>query len=382
MECLLRSDLRQLQVSEETGAGRGFCVEALGDDPQILLPRIDIHPVGARFLLDTTLPTESMVQLFYQSPGSHEFSEAESMSASLPAGRSTFEFVLDTPLNGRFRLDPGNARGCYHIHAITILQACEIHPLISPEASPGEIQSHQVRDVRMTSSGLKFNAVGRDPYFVFPLVQMKPEAATVRLDISLQRGAMVQLYYQTVPQAIFSEELSRSESLTAGRHVLEWVIDRPLNGAFRLDPGNMPWEYCIHKMEILQSYHRVEVSMERLFEAATHTHQIDHIHAAHDRFTFQATGVDPYLVLPRVKLLPKPLKVVLDITVPEAVLVQLFYKTDSTVEFEEALSCRSHCAAGRHMVEFQIDGPVDGSFRLDPGTLPGAYTIHTWEFLQ
>jgi hypothetical protein len=61
---------------------------------------------------------------------------------------------------------------------------------------------------------------------------------------------MVQLFYQTESGPQITEEQSVQASVPAGRQTLEWRIDRPLNGIFRLDPGNGPGEYAIHNIEI------------------------------------------------------------------------------------------------------------------------------------
>jgi hypothetical protein len=61
---------------------------------------------------------------------------------------------------------------------------------------------------------------------------------------------LVQLFYQTTGNPVIAEENSVKTALPAGRHVIEWTIDAPLNGIFRLDPGNAPGEYRLHKIEI------------------------------------------------------------------------------------------------------------------------------------
>jgi hypothetical protein len=200
--------------------------------------------------------------------------------------------------------------------------------------------------------------------------------------MTLQRQAMVQLYYQTRSENSFNERLSKSESRPAGRHVFEWFIDEPLNGVFRLDPGNMPWEYHIHGIELFQTGYSKSLPLDRLFLEATQVNQIEEIRSDANSCEFQATGEDPYIVFPRLELLLKPAKAVLDITVPANVIVQLFHQTGSGSGFEESSSRQTTCTTGRHLLEFPIEAAVNGCFRLDPGNLPGIYRIHKVEFLQ
>jgi hypothetical protein len=382
LDQLAGSHSRHLRVVETSKFEDNFTFKALNEDPQIFLPQIDIPPVGALVRLDISLPAESMVQLFYQTLDFTEFIEENSISISRPAGRHIVEFLVDHPLNGVFRLDPGNSAGLYHIHAIEILQFCHFYSLLPQNVLQENLQPHQIRDIRLTDEGLFLKATGRDPSFLLPKVKIKEEPAVVRLDMTLQRQAMVQLYYQTRSENSFNERLSKSESRPAGRHVFEWFIDEPLNGVFRLDPGNMPWEYHIHGIELFQTGYSKSLPLDRLFLEATQVNQIEEIRSDATCCEFQATGEDPYIVFPRLELLPKPAKAVLEITVPENVIVQLFYQTDSGSAFEESSSLRVNCPAGRNSLEFSIVAAVNGYFRLDPGNLPGIYRIHKVEFLQ
>jgi hypothetical protein len=382
LEQLAGSNSKNLRVVETSKFEDIFAFEALNEDPQIFLPKIDIPPVGALLRMDISLPDESMVQLFYQTLDFTEFIEENSISISRPAGRHIVEFLVDRPLNGFFRLDPGNSSGLYHIHAIEILQFCHFYSLLPQNVLQENLQPHQIRDIRLTDEGLSLKATGRDPSILLPKLKIKGEPSVVRLNMTLQRHCMVQLYYQTRLEHAFHERLSKTESRPPGRHVIEWFINEPLNGVFRLDPGNMPWEYHIHKIELFQTGYAKSLPLDHLFLEATQVNQIEEIRSDANSCEFQATGEDPYILLPRLELLSKPVKAVVEITVPRNVIVQLFYQTDSESGFEESSSLRVNCPAGRNLLEFPIEAAVNGSFRLDPGNLPGIYRIHKIEFLQ
>jgi hypothetical protein len=91
-------------------------------------------------------------------------------------------------------------------------------------------------------------ALDHDPYFHVPPVAAMPAGATVVVDITLPGERMVQLYYQTIQRPQFCEEQSLKAALPGGRHRIELAIGDQLNGKFRLDPGNGPGEYRLHRL--------------------------------------------------------------------------------------------------------------------------------------
>lgn len=107
-----------------------------------------------------------------------------------------------------------------------------------------------LEEVRVGDDGVRFRATDADPYFHLPPVPPFPDGATVSLELTVPAERMVQLFYQTESDPRITEDQSEKQPLPPGRHTLEWRIDRPLNGIFRLDPGNGPGEYVIHKIEI------------------------------------------------------------------------------------------------------------------------------------
>lgn len=107
----------------------------------------------------------------------------------------------------------------------------------------------ELRDARLDAGDAVLASTGFDPSFVLPEVPPMPSGATAVVDLTLPGDRLVQLYYQTPESPSFAEERSVRAALPAGRHRIEWRIDSPLSGVFRLDPGNAPGEYRIHRLE-------------------------------------------------------------------------------------------------------------------------------------
>jgi hypothetical protein len=102
----------------------------------------------------------------------------------------------------------------------------------------------------LEEGALCFTSTGDDPYFHLPPAPSFREGAKVAIELTLPGERLVQLFYQTTDKPEFTEENSVTKILPAGRNRVEWPIKAALNGAFRLDPGNGPGEYRIHKIEI------------------------------------------------------------------------------------------------------------------------------------
>ena len=107
----------------------------------------------------------------------------------------------------------------------------------------------ELRDARQDAGDAVLVSTGFDPSFELPPVAPMPSGATAVVELTLPGDRLVQLYYQAPGSPSFAEERSVRAALPAGRHRIEWRIDAPLSGAFRLDPGNAPGEYRIHHVE-------------------------------------------------------------------------------------------------------------------------------------
>jgi hypothetical protein len=135
--------------------------------------------------------------------------------------------------------------------------ASDLQPRNQTRSIPPEkllAESELVRGIanaRVDGSDVVFTATDFDPYFHLPHQPAMPGGAKVLVELTLPAERLVQLFYQTTANPVIAEENSLKTALPGGRHVIEWTIDAPLNGIFRLDPGNAPGEYRLHKIEIL-----------------------------------------------------------------------------------------------------------------------------------
>lgn len=105
--------------------------------------------------------------------------------------------------------------------------------------------------------------------------------------------------------------------------------------------------------------------------------QVEQLHCEGGDLVFHSTGNDPYLHLPRVPLDPEQECILLiDITSPVPTGAQVFYSTRQAPNYSEANSLRWSAPAGRHKRQLKLPASLNGHFRIDPGTHPGAYRIH------
>ena len=119
-DSLLSSSSLVRGISRVRMEGTDVCFEATADDPYFHLPPVAPMPGGAVMSLDITLPADRIIQLYYQTPRIQQFCEDQSVKLVAPAGRHRVDFRIHVPLNGHFRLDPGNGPGEYRIHRVSI----------------------------------------------------------------------------------------------------------------------------------------------------------------------------------------------------------------------------------------------------------------------
>ena len=126
------------------------------------------------------------------------------------------------------------------------------------EVSNGNLLSKKnlwsgINNVRSENGEIHFTATNDDPIIVLPTLPLHPGNVVINMDITTPAPTMAQLFYQTVSTSEFSEQLSLKKNLDAGRHTISWRIkETQFNGVFRLDPGSMPGDYTIHRVEVCQ----------------------------------------------------------------------------------------------------------------------------------
>ncbi len=125
----------------------------------------------------------------------------------------------------------------------------------------------------------------------------------------------------------------------------------------------------------------LEILGKDVFNPQGYFHKIKGINAKDGDLVFTSTGNDPYFQLPSLPKMPRGAKVSLEITLPKKQMVQLFFQEIGKPEFSEKNSLIVVRDAGRQTIEWNLTAPLNGNFRLDPGTSPGEYRIHKFRFV-
>ena len=110
-----------------------------------------------------------------------------------------------------------------------------------------------INNVRSENNEIHLTATDNDPYIVLPALPLHPGNVVMNMDITTPNSCTAQLFYQTVATNEFSEHLSLRKTLVTGRNTISWRLkESQLNGVFRLDPGDGPGHYTIHRVEVCQ----------------------------------------------------------------------------------------------------------------------------------
>ncbi len=124
------------------------------------------------------------------------------------------------------------------------------------------------------------------------------------------------------------------------------------------------------------------VTNKSIFKKSKLQNQITNITLNEDGVAFTSTGIDPYFILPKLKL-PKTVKLMkIDISVPANTELQLFYKTSTSGAYCEENSVKKTSREGKNQIHLEIPAwEIVGLLRLDPGAVAGKYIIHNIEFV-
>jgi hypothetical protein len=102
--------------------GDRLIVDALGDDPFVMLPVTDAPGTGSAIVkIDMDSREDAMIQLFYSRHGGGRYLEPHSIKQLISAGRQVGYFELaPMDLSGPLRLDTGATPGTLVIYSIEI----------------------------------------------------------------------------------------------------------------------------------------------------------------------------------------------------------------------------------------------------------------------
>ncbi|CAN5674600.1 hypothetical protein BH20VER1_BH20VER1_19860 [soil metagenome] len=249
-------------------------------------------------------------------------------------------------------------------------------------------------------NGLAVTANDVDPQVILPRLNLPAGETALRVVIESPAETRLQLYYQTASAPDFDPSRIVTANLKKGANSVLLIINEPeLNGVFRLDPGEVAGTYLISGLELFTSTPLAVPSETRTPEqlageffaadnvvfSAAHSGELKAIEPVKDvtmrdgdGFTFEATSSDPNLLLPEFPVGDQPLLIQVIITVPKATTLQVFWPDAGG--YDEGHAASQQLQPGKNTVFLKIPaGEWSGRVRLDPGMVPGSYTIDAIE---
>ena len=109
-----------------------------------------------------------------------------------------------------------------------------------------KIQLHSINDQYCI-----FTSEGDDPHFVIPFKVRPIIRSAIRLKITVPMDTFVNIYFKNGIFQQFSENRTLRFQVRPGTH--ELFIELPgkrFPGAIRIDPGDVPGKYIIHRLEM------------------------------------------------------------------------------------------------------------------------------------
>jgi hypothetical protein len=125
----------------------------------------------------------------------------------------------------------------------------EVRMAISGSDPASMVPAHQV-EVLPGDDHIALRSSGRDPYLYLPSIDPSGLGSMMRVEIESPGHTAVQVYYGTADEPGYSEQRSVRVPSYRGRNTV--YIDLPAEacGRLRLDPGDLPGEYRLHRLEI------------------------------------------------------------------------------------------------------------------------------------
>jgi 2-polyprenyl-3-methyl-5-hydroxy-6-metoxy-1,4-benzoquinol methylase len=99
---------------------------------------------------------------------------------------------------------------------------------------------------------LRLQATGHDPYLYLPPLDAPLQRAIMRIDIDAPGHSILQVFHATSEQPDYAEERSTCVPIYRGRNTVLVELPAGVVGRLRLDPGEMPGEYRLHRIELRQ----------------------------------------------------------------------------------------------------------------------------------
>jgi len=123
-----QAGIKQLKVVHDVrvrAASESITLTVEGNDPQLILPAIDRCGVELAVMrLEMTSPAATVVQLFYMTETSRNYTEKYSVARLIAKGRNTIYIPIPKiAARNRLRLDVGKVPGTYDLHSLVIRSA-------------------------------------------------------------------------------------------------------------------------------------------------------------------------------------------------------------------------------------------------------------------
>ncbi|MDG4551617.1 MAG: class I SAM-dependent methyltransferase [Candidatus Contendobacter sp.] len=97
---------------------------------------------------------------------------------------------------------------------------------------------------------LRLQASGHDPYLYLPPLDAPLPRAIMKIDIDAPSHSILQVFHTTREQHDYAEERSIRMPIYRGRNLLLVELPAGVTGRLRLDPGEMPGEYRVYRIEL------------------------------------------------------------------------------------------------------------------------------------
>lgn len=126
-----------------------------------------------------------------------------------------------------------------------------LHYSIANDFAEVEVSSNQISDLSSEDGGLRFTATGNDPYLSLPTLSNPRNELDVYVLFDSPDSSRLELFYATQSQPNFNAVRRMSEITARGRNelVIHLGDSSPIT-RIRIDPGTVPGEYNIERLEI------------------------------------------------------------------------------------------------------------------------------------
>ena len=110
--------------------------------------------------------------------------------------------------------------------------------------------SNDINDISVNNGIVCFVAGDDDPSFCLgPLTGTANHSVFIKIKLESQFDSILQVFFQTTFQPVYTEENSKSSPLKNGINTVCFLIqDEDFNGHIRIDPGNVQGSYTIHEI--------------------------------------------------------------------------------------------------------------------------------------